>query len=922
MPKNIFTGEEVSKDNPNAALLTGTGFSGQFSAGLLPPEEKQEQYVAENLQAFTEKAESEEGLTGDDIIMTARSFIDGLWFNKSDEAGSYMAATAVYILNPEMRDKSIPQIADEMQLGLEAESARFAEESPWAAGISNVAGSVLSPVSLATGGVLSQAAKLRSGAQAGKAVDEVGASLGGAFARTGADDAAGLAAQLGRQQAGTRVFGVGGDATGALAQTLSKANPMAALGVTGGVVGLEGAVIGAEGDTWAEKAKNAAFTAGISAAVPFAFAGLKKTYDFATESKMAQQLGSGANFTNLMFTEHGLSQVYRSVISKAYGGRTLSEQQARQVAGRAAPAAAARKAVQEVKEESKNKVANATAAIKRNTVEAIEETGLRLDDQIVEVNKLAAEARGAQKIEYEDQLALLTEAKNNVGAAKALAVKEADASVNAANAGFRGQALRESAPSGTPQDEINALGALDPQDANVALDDLWRKYGFKVADGKTYTINKDEVAAFIDSIADEYSDLVLVGAEKGGIINAVKKYVVDEIGRKAPDGVIKGEDLLQLRSTIGRAINGLSDGSVSTRRFSSEVQAHFHDLLESGLNAAERKTFASDRAAWGVRSTVDEATVKASGGDARAGAFTGSDYLNALRSFSPRFSARGGGRLQKEAQELAAVTERNKQNILDLAESEAQRIGNEAIRDKALLRRQFEITRNKLNAKEAEEIAAIRKDKAVNKASEQGKEIIRLRIAETKEKYALQLANLDAAAAKAKNEMDSLKTLMPSNFKGSVFENLFNTAITGQAVTTLLEPIGLRPTIGATLLTGFGGAKVLSQEITQRILARQTPVQQGLREFSEAAGQALESRGITAPVAQAGGAVGGTTGQFTTPQGVMFDEERKETLRKLPTSGKAALYRNLKANKRLDRLEAEDPKLFKELERAYNAGRN
>ena len=33
-----------------------------------------------------------------------------------------MAATAVYILNPEMRDKSIPQIADEMQLGLEAMS--------------------------------------------------------------------------------------------------------------------------------------------------------------------------------------------------------------------------------------------------------------------------------------------------------------------------------------------------------------------------------------------------------------------------------------------------------------------------------------------------------------------------------------------------------------------------------------------------------------------------------------------------------------------------------------------------------------------------------------------------------------------------------------------------------------------------------
>ena len=921
MPKSIYTGQEISIDNPYASFATGTGYSSPYTIDALRPEEKQEQYVAENLQAFTEKAESEEGLTMDDMGMVARSFIDGLWLNKGEEAGSYIAATAVYILNPELRDKPISQIADEMQLGLEAESARFAEESRWAAGISNVAGNILSPVSLAAGGVLGQAARLRPGVQAGKAADEVGATLGGSFARTGADDAAALSAQLGRQQAATtgRLY-KGVDPTGKIAQTLSKASPMGALGAVSGVAAVEGGIIGAEGDTWEEKAKNATFTAGISAAVPLVFSGVKKVYDSVTKSKMAQQLGEGADFTNLMFTEHGLAQVYRSVIAKAYGGRTLSEQQARQVAGRAAPAAAARKAVQIVKEESKKKVDDATTAIKRNTVEAIEEGGLRFDAQITEVRKLAAESQGATKIEYEDQIALLEEAKSNAGLAKALLTKEADASVNAANAGFRGQALRESTPSGTPQDEINALGALDPQDANTALDDLWRKYGFKVADGKTYTINKDEVASFIDSIADDYSDLVLVGAEKGGIINSVKQYVVDEIGRKAPGGVIKGEDLLQLRSTIGRAINGLSDGSVSTRRFSSEVQGHFHDLLESGLNATERKTFASDRAAWGVRSTVDEATVKASGGDARAGAFTSSDYLNALRSFSPRFSARGAGRLQQEAQELAAVTERNKQNILDLAESEATRINKEAVKDKALLLRQFTSAKSKIKAKEKEEVAALTKDKAIDKSSEQGKEILRIRIAQAKEKYALQLSNVDEAAAKAKNEMDSLKSLMPNNFQGSVFENLFNTAIIGQGVLIAAPSISSQA-ISTTLAAGFGGAKLLSQEVTQRILARQSPVQKQLREFTEGLGQSMEGRGMY-PVAQTGGGQAGVTAQAITPKELMFSEERKQLVRKMPTSGKSALYRNLESNRRLDRLKAEDPALFKELERAYNAGKN
>jgi hypothetical protein len=205
MPTSIYTRQEISQNNPYASIAAGVGYSNPYEVSSLEAGQKQEQYVAENLQAFSEKVESEEGLTTDDLLMTARSFIDGLWLNKADEVGSYMAATAVYALNPELRDKPISQIADEMQLSLEAESARFAEESRWAAGIANVAGSVLSPVTLAAGGVLGQAARLRPGVQAGKAADEVGATLGGAFARTGGDDAAALAAQLGRQQAATRV---------------------------------------------------------------------------------------------------------------------------------------------------------------------------------------------------------------------------------------------------------------------------------------------------------------------------------------------------------------------------------------------------------------------------------------------------------------------------------------------------------------------------------------------------------------------------------------------------------------------------------------------------------------------------------------------------------------------------------------------
>jgi hypothetical protein len=124
MPTSIYTGQEISKNNPYASIAAGVGYSNPYEVSSLEAGQKQEQYVAENLQAFSEKVESEEGLTTDDLLMTARSFIDGLWLNKADEVGSYMAATAVYALNPELRDKPISQIADEMQLSLEAESAR------------------------------------------------------------------------------------------------------------------------------------------------------------------------------------------------------------------------------------------------------------------------------------------------------------------------------------------------------------------------------------------------------------------------------------------------------------------------------------------------------------------------------------------------------------------------------------------------------------------------------------------------------------------------------------------------------------------------------------------------------------------------------------------------------------------------------
>lgn len=882
------------------ALGSGVGFNSKYDVYGLSPEARQEQYVAEELQAITEKVDSGEPLDlANDMEMMARAFVDGLWLNKSEEIGSYLGAVAVKVFNPELaRGLSVADIAKEMEGNLEAESSAYAEANPWKAGVANVAGAVLSPVSLAGGQVLSQAAKLRGASQAASAGDEVAAALGGRFASQG-DDLARMRQMYGQDQFGQ------------LASIVSRSpTPVAA----SSLAATEGAVVGFEGENTQEKIKNSAVTAGISATVPFAFAGAKKVYDFATESKMAQQLGEGADFINLMFTEHGVSQWYRNVVSKAYGGRSLSEQQARRVASRALTPAAARKAASEIKADAENKVKRATSFIKTSEKEAVDEINFLIDDNIRAVKAGLSEATGNSRMQLEEELKFLEEAKIDERAKKLFAVKQADAEVSAVHSSFRGQALRESAPAGATADEINSLGAMDIQDANVALDELWKKYGFKVANGKSYKVDLETVESFIDLAAKNFPELSLIGGELGGIVPKITNYITEELSSRASNGVISGADLVQLRSNIGRAINSLSDDSFSTRRFANEIQEYFDDLLESGLSKKESEAFARDRASWAVRSTVDSAIATASGRSARGGVFTPEDYLGAAQQYSSRLAARGKLALQQEAQDAARMAEQNKKNIIELAEGEAGEIAKDVLKQKAQAKASLQRQIQEIKKQQQQEISALEKQRIsdVNKATEKAR-IAQLKEAK-KQEHRVQLAALEEKLTQAKAETEAMKNMMPSTFKGSVFENLFNTAIQGQV--TLFATPAASESIKATLATGALSSRLLAQEYTQRVLARQSKSQEAVRRYASAAGDALQSVGVT-PSQTTGGQVAAIA-QGTTEQGLSFSEDRKALIRQLPSAGKAALYKNLEANGRLDVLRTEDPKLFNELKKAAN----
>lgn len=901
--------KNISPDNPYSVIDSGIGFSNPYAADALPPEELQEQRVAEQMQSVVERLDSK-GVTADDLTMAARAFIDGLWLNKADEVGSMMAATAVKLLNPELvQNKSISEIATEMKTTLEGESARFAEENPVASITANIAGSILSPVSLAGGQVLSQANLLRSGAKAAQAGDEVAATLGGQFGRQAdkAEDYAGLLSQLQGQVKTpllptlSKIPGVSGLNTSGAAQTLSKIpTPVAA----SGFATAEGAIIGAEGDTVLEKAQNAAITAGISAAVPFAFAGVKKSYDFATETKLAQQLGEGKDFVNLMFTESGVAPFYRSVVSKAYGGRSLIEQQARRMFARTPSTADAKAAAKQFKEDAARKTVLAQKAITETKDETSATAQRVLDDSIAEAKLDLESAVGAEKTRIQGVISDLEAAKQDAKVAKALAVKEADAAVNAADGVFRGSAVRSAAPATAPKEALAELDMMDPQDANKYIDSLWKQYGFKVADNKVYELNPGLVSDVIKNASKKYPELTLV--EGGRIVPLVTDYVLKQIRDKASDGVIRGKDLLQLRSDIGRAINNLSDDKTSTRRFASEIQEYFDDVLSSGLSKQESEEFLQDRYAWSIRVAVDEAIEKASGASLAGGSFTAAQFLDVIKSNSGRFSARGEGRLQQEAQEIAVAAKRNEQNILDLANQNAADIAKDVLQQKAAFKAQLEKTKVAL-AKERDKAIAAAKEKYRGTTSSAAQRAARdAEIAAIKEKHTVQMADLDTKTAEVATQMKAIAEMAPGSFRQTVFENLFNTSLVGQVVT--VGQAGVKE----SLKSGIVGARILADESTQRFIAGQTKGQAALRNFVE-----RTSANVPAGSTQSATAAAGTvTERVFDPAGVMYNAETVGLIENMPKQGKAALYRNLKAKGKLEQLKAENPELYKKLEKA------
>jgi hypothetical protein len=893
MAKSIYTNSEVDETNPFYYAATNqVSPDNPFYSYARSPEQTAEDDYATEVKAVVDSVDNN---TWDwnDTLLTARSFVDGLYLNKAEEIGSWVSAATFKLLYPELAgDQPVSEIRKEMLLDLEAESARFIEERPVAAMTSNIAGAVLSPVSIATGKGLAQAANLRRGSQQLASQASAQTVLKGAGA---ADEAALASQQLAQQYSGLspRIYDV-------VTRTPTPVLASGAAAVEGGIIGYEGE----------DKLQSAVTTGAVSAVVPFAFEGAKYALNAPIKERIAQQLGEGRDFVNLMFTDHPLRGAYQHLVGKAFGGRSLTEQQVRGFASRIASSASLNEKKINLAAKAKEDLDRSARVLKGDertakeaaeslkTTRELELTGnnLVLRDELDDLSRSRIDAleevtnKSKEELEY-------------------VAVKEADAAVNAAQAGFRSTALAAALPKEVPKDVINDILSLSPQDALKALDTYWKNYGFKSAKSRSFQISVPKVGEKIKSLL-ENNEEAYFALKQSNSLNTAVEFTNRVLSNSVSKGRISGEDLINLRSRIGTLLNDISEDKTVVRNYVSDIQQYFDDIIESQLkNPKAKEAFLADRQTWATKKTVEDAVARATGANKNVqGAFSPDDWIAATKQNSKYFAARGLSPLQREAQEVSLISRERDRQIKELAEKNAKRIVKEGRRSINAEKTNLARRKKAINLEQTAELKRINEDYAKSAKTATDRRLLEQRKAQAKSNYSSQLEDIDAQINQAAfNEKWLLSNMTRDNV--STFESLFATGIIGQASTAAI-PLGVKE----TLLTGIVGAKVLSTEGAQRALAGQTGVQQTLRDLAQEGStisRSLGERGFA--VAPTGAAAVGEGDR----QKVLFSDEVKGTIQNMDNRTKAKVYQGLINRGQTEILEAQDPKFYEELKKAY-----
>jgi hypothetical protein len=474
----------------------------------------------------------------------------------------------------------------------------------------------------------------------------------------------------------------------------------------------------------------------------------------------------------------------------------------------------------------------------------------------------AAKRKASKGLKQED-IDVLKKEQDRLMTITSARTAKADEAVNNSERQFRQQAVKDSIPASARIKENAGIltGSPDMNTTMGRLRDIWRERGFEVVKNRSFRVPTNYVDRLAGELGTELDEFARFnGTQPLNAMELIKDVVASSVNR----GRIDGNDLSSLRSRIGALTSSLGEDSTQaqTRHAMRYVVDDLNELIRTQLKPTDLAKFDGDIAAWKTMSSMSDAVVAASAKAGQRGAFTADNWLGALRQNQRKAFERGEGTLQGRANKLGDVSNRRDELITTIADQEKKRFSDFTELREGVLDTEIKQTAAELVSADASVATRL-----------QGR--------------------MDAAQA-AKEELKTARALMTGG--SSSMSNLAAMALLGSGFAVgglggVAVPIGI--------------AKFLSSQSGQRAIAGQTGLQEFVREIAAKAPSAIASnRAISTGAIANSGASPGTIDVLERSQGGS-------------AKGRAAMYRKLESQGRLEELKQSSPDVFSVLEKGF-----
>lgn len=575
-----------------------------------------------------------------------------------------------------------------------------------------------------------------------------------------------------------------------------------------------------------------------------------------TKNRIAQQLGKGRDFVPIGLAslrnstdrfEKALNYGYNRVLKNAFGSDSLIAQQQKKWTDLA-----------------DSQFVNTTNSVKLATEDAAR-TLARTKRSVEQLkNEAVLDVKTANNLSGAERKIMVEDAIQN---SKLQAVADADVAVNAGEAAFRVESMKQAVPTGAPKELVKEVfAAPNMHDRQLAMNRIWRDHGFPMLKDKKFRVNPAEVAVKIKAVLGKETELLAALAGQK-TVNAAK-VIEDYLGQVVTRGNwIEGTSLNKLRNTLAEEANSLATegGAAASRHILREMVKVLDDVVKPQLSKEAQKAFAQQQVQWHTNLLVREGVV---GAVKRNGMFTPSEYLGVARTINKKAAQTNTSPLQREANTLVKQAGERDTAIKKLAKEQQSMLNRQGIKDasKAAVETERKITALKQQAN----------SKVLN--------------AESKAKAASQLETEQIKLANLKYTKDTYSKIEAST-EASPFFKLFSTALLGFG-----NPI-----------QGLATARTLGLESTQRLLAGQTQWQKALNSGLKSADQPVEK--TVQNMIRGGQSVDQSSSLKT-------DSQSLNKIKDLSLQKQLQAYDKLEKAGVLDRVRTSNPKVYESLVRA------